>query len=961
MLDVLGLIAIIVAAIAFRRTARLDALARRVAELERQLNQITARPAAAPKEDAAEPVRAPAPEAAPKVELPPVARQPPAGEQAPARAPLSSAIQIDWERWIGVRGAAVLGGAVLALAGLFFFRYSIEHGLIPPWLRVVLGTLVGVACIGVSELRLRERYAATANALVGGGIVVLYAAFWAARSMYGLIGTPAAFVLLIAVTAAGCVLSWRHDSLVVALIGLIGGFATPLMVSSGADRPIGLFAYILLLDVGMLYLARQRRWPLLAVLSLAGTLLYEGMWITLRMGPDRLFLGLTILGVFAILFVIAGQLAPQTAEPRWLISQAGGVLLPFAFALYFAASARLGAHLYPTAMLLVLLGLAAGWLAEVHKLPWLGLAAASATVSVAAVWLLAHPLTTALAWEAAVLCVLFALVFHVFVERDPARSSQEGPAPAALVSAVGLMAVLIVVATTTSGVPPWPWLAGWLGLTALMTRHGDFPERERLGLVAALALGVALSLFHGAHGREAAFPGHPLFLGVLIAIAAGFQVVAVARAESTRARWAEHAASLFAIVVLLPLVQPDLVRSVSPHLFLTVSLTLGFLVALSAARSGIGRWLLAATAATALVHAGWTWEYPGLAHDMPIASHALVIQLIAVALFSSWPFATSQRFKTEPWAWYAAALAGPAWFLSLRRLFEWRFGDAAIGLLPLLLAGAALAGAQRTRRLWAESEPWQSSAFVWFLVVALGFITVAIPLQLAKEWITIGWALEGLAVTMLWRRYDHPGLKYFALALLGGATVRLVANPAVLGYYPRPSWRIVNWLAYTYLAPAAALLRVADLLRVDEVGRARDWEQPVYAPGYPVGAIASGLCGLVVIFLWINLAIADWFATGATLQVSFERLPARDLTMSIAWAAYALVLLALGVRRTSTALRWVSLALMMLTIGKVFLYDLGELRDLYRVASLLGLAVSLIVVSLAYQRFVLRKTPAEGT
>ena len=132
---------------------------------------------------------------------------------------------------------------------------------------------------------------------VGGGIVVLYAAFWAARSMYGLIGTPPAFVLLASVTAVGCALSWRHDSLVVALIGLIGGFATPLMVSSGADRPIGLFAYVLLLDVGMLYLARQRRWPLLAVLSLAGTLLYEGMWVTLRMGPDRLFLGLVILGV----------------------------------------------------------------------------------------------------------------------------------------------------------------------------------------------------------------------------------------------------------------------------------------------------------------------------------------------------------------------------------------------------------------------------------------------------------------------------------------------------------------------------------------------------------------------------------------------------------------------------------------------------------------------------------------
>ena len=56
--------------------------------------------------------------------------------------------------------------------------------------------------------------------------------------------------------------------------------------------------------------------------------------------------------------------------------------------------------------------------------------------------------------------------------------------------------------------------------------------------------------------------------------------------------------------------------------------------------------------------------------------------------------------------------------------------------------------------------------------------------------------------------------------------------------------------------------------------------------------------------------------------------------------------------KSSQGLRWISLAFLVLTIGKVFLYDLGELEDLYRVASLVGLAISLILVSLAYQRFV---------
>jgi uncharacterized membrane protein len=88
--------------------------------------------------------------------------------------------------------------------------------------------------------------------------------------------------------------------------------------------------------------------------------------------------------------------------------------------------------------------------------------------------------------------------------------------------------------------------------------------------------------------------------------------------------------------------------------------------------------------------------------------------------------------------------------------------------------------------------------------------------------------------------------------------------------------------------------------------------------------------------------------------------PQQNLTTSIAWALYALGLLGVGMAKSSGALRWLSLGFLLLTIAKVFLYDLGELHDLYRVVSLLGLATSLILVSLGYQRFVFRKPVAEA-
>ncbi|MEW6272531.1 MAG: DUF2339 domain-containing protein, partial [Thermodesulfobacteriota bacterium] len=319
----------------------------------------------------------------------------------------------------------------------------------------------------------------------------------------------------------------------------------------------------------------------------------------------------------------------------------------------------------------------------------------------------------------------------------------------------------------------------------------------------------------------------------------------------------------------------------------------------------------------------------------------------------------ASRLRDDAWAWRAAALAPVLWFPALLVLFEDRFGDAVIGALPLALAAVTLAAAARARELWPGEHPRRTSALAWLCGVALGFVTAAIPLQVEKEWITIGWALEGAALLVLWTRLDHPGLKYTALALLGAATVRLVANAEVLEYHPRPDWRIVNWIAWAYLVPAAALVWGAKVLRPLELPRLRDWERPLYVREQPLASAALGLAALVVVFVWINLAIADWFSPPGELRLLVARTPAEKLVISIAWALYALALLALGVRLASGALRWASLVLLMVTIGKIFLYDVGELRDLYRVGALLGLALSLIVVSLVYQRFVFRR-PAEG-
>jgi hypothetical protein len=498
----------------------------------------------------------------------------------------------------------------------------------------------------------------------------------------------------------------------------------------------------------------------------------------------------------------------------------------------------------------------------------------------------------------------------------------------------------------------WPWLVGWVVLSALLVYLSRLPGLAYLSVIAGGLFGSGLAFFFAVHARTLALPPPALYFALAIAAAAGFQLNAVSRGETSIRRWSELAAALLPFIVLTVLAVESVRPSLPPGLYYLVTITLAVLIALVGTRLEDVRILLLAMVVLATQHLLWSMFYPNLGQEPGTAALAMTAQFSAVLFFVVWPFATAARFTRDRWSWYAAALAPAVWFLSLRELYEIRFGVGAIGLLPVILGTVSLGAAYRSRAMWAAGDNRRRRNLAWFAAVALGMLSIAIPLQLDKEWITIGWALEGLAVVALWRGLDHPGLKYFGLALLGVVTVRLLANPAVLGYYPRSGWPVLNWLMYTYLVPATALLGAGSILAKLERERAQVWERLLYSKGHPITSIGCGLAAIAVVFVWINLMVFDAFSRGPSLTISFERLPARDLTLSLAWAVYALILLAVGMIRRSQGLRWISLAFLVLTIGKVFLHDLGELKDLYRVASLLGLAMSLILVSLAYQRFV---------
>src|SRR5205823_9927576 len=190
-----------------------------------------------------------------------------------------------------------------------------------------------------------RRYRVTANALDAAAIAILFATFFAASALWHLIPAAAAFGLMALVTAVAVALSLRRDSLFIAVLGLLGGFATPALLSTGENRPIPLFAYLLLLNIGLAWVAYRKRWAALSALTVVLTAIYQWGWAFRFLSASQLPLAAAIFLLFPVVTVIGLVLArqsPVSAEAGGadLIFERTGLaasVLPLFFSSYIAA------------------------------------------------------------------------------------------------------------------------------------------------------------------------------------------------------------------------------------------------------------------------------------------------------------------------------------------------------------------------------------------------------------------------------------------------------------------------------------------------------------------------------------------------------------------------------------------------------------------------------------------------
>src|SRR5258706_2174890 len=294
---------------------RLQALARELGDVRTELRALRTRVdrwAASPAAATTTRPRVPAPAAAPRVPRPVASSPPPlppltptplrgaAAHERPALAPPEASVPRrsspvapprppagDFASNLGPKILAAGAGLAFVVTLGLFVKIAWDNNWVGPTGRVLFGAVFGLGLLAGGVRLLRREYRPLGQALAGAGLAGLYTSAFAAHAFYHLIPRGASGTLMVAITGCAVLLAARLDARILAALAWIGGYMTPLLLSTGEDKALALFLFLAVLDAGAPILHHRKPWPGTGPIPLLGTILLYGGWYERFFTPER--------------------------------------------------------------------------------------------------------------------------------------------------------------------------------------------------------------------------------------------------------------------------------------------------------------------------------------------------------------------------------------------------------------------------------------------------------------------------------------------------------------------------------------------------------------------------------------------------------------------------------------------------------------------------------------------------
>lgn len=785
--------------------------------------------------------------------------------------------------WLFGGNTIVRVGVLVLFVGLAFLaKYAVDNAMLPPELRLAA---IGAAGIGlfVFGFRLRRKTAGQmgyALTLQGAGVAVLYLTVFAAFRLYHFLPAGAAFAALGLICAFSAVIAMAQNALPMAFIGFAGGFAAPILVSTGQGNHVALFTYYLVLGIAIAGIAWARAWRPLNLLGFFATFGVATAWGVLKYRPEQLastepfLMGFFLIYVAAsVMYALRHSLVGKKAVDATMVF---GV--PIAA---FALQAGLVRDIeYATAFSSLALGafyLALGWWMARRKggqheaSRWMAECFAALGLGFVT---LAVPLALDGRWTSAVWAVEGAGVYWM------GRRQGRWLARAAGLTLQGLAAVFYLDALARVHEASWP-LAN--------------PAFIGASMLAGAALAIAWWSRSPAEAPDSAFGRH--FVALENALPPVLFWIGFLWWQFALHGEIERAPADFQGIAT-----PVLGEGLRIHLHLVAWVASAFAFHFLAHPARARPWAIAVTPAYTVLPA----LLVGAIHGADRMHH-----VFEAGGWATWPLALALHYTMlrrldggPPRGWWPWVHAGGVWLL-------------------VLLEGNLLVSAI------GEAQLWQTS---WATVILLVAGTVVLALLSRRAWfepVHSSWPLDRFARAYLWL----AAAPLAAAVALGALLVAVVSsgNSRPLPYVPLLNPTDLS-VALALAACALWLVRIRDSrLQVPVLARAGHW---------PLVLAAIGFIAINTVWLRVahHFAGVPWNA-----RYMFDSFVVQA-GYSILWTLLALGLMVGAFRRGLRSVWMLGAALLGITVLKLFVIDLSNRGGSERIFVFIAVGVLMLVV-----------------